>query len=118
MKKKYKEGETMPYVFTYSLVPAHKIQKSAELYLEEMKDARSATRPLAKEIIPNAVKATIDGIETISVYDIKEGKLEEFLKTQQKLMVAYHAIEGFKYNFEVRFKVTEALEMVGMKMPE
>ncbi len=24
----------------------------------------------------------------------------------------------FKYNIEVRFKVTEALEMIGMKMPE
>ena len=108
----------MPYVFTYSLVPAHKIQKSAELYLEEMKDARSATRPLAKEIIPNAAKGTMEGLEVISVYDVKEGKLEEFLKAQQKLMVAYHVIEGFKYKIEVRFKVTEALEMIGMKMPE
>ena len=118
MKKKYKEGETMPYVFTYSLVPAHKIKKSAELYLKEMKEARSATRALAKEIIPNAVKSTKEGIETISVHDVKEGKLEEFLKTQQKLMVAYHAIEEFKYNIEVRFKATEALEMIGMKMLE
>ena len=108
----------MPYVFTYSFVPVHKVNESAELYLKEMKDARSATRPLAKEIIPNAVKATKEGLETISVHDVKEGKLEEFLKTQQKLMVAYHAIEGFKYIIEVRFKVTEALEMVGMKMPE
>jgi len=108
----------MPYVFTYSFVPVHKINKTAELYLKEMKDARSATRPLAKEIIPNAAKATMEGLETISVHDVKEGKLEEFLKTQQKLMVAYHVIEGFKYKIEVRFKVTEALEMVGMKMPE
>jgi len=108
----------MPYVFTYSYVPVHKINKSAEIYLKEMKDARSATRPLAKEIIPNAVKATMEGLEVISVHDVKEGKLEEFLKAQQKLMVAYHAIEGYKYNIEVRFKITEALEMIGMKMPE
>jgi len=108
----------MPYVFTYSYVPVHKINKSAEIYLKEMKEARSATRPLAKEIIPNAAKGTMEGLQTISVYDVKEGKLEEFLITQQKLMVAYHAIEGFKYNIEVRFKITEALEMVGMKMPE
>ena len=108
----------MPYVFTYSYIPVHKVNKSAEIYLKEMKEARSATRALAKEIIPNAAKATMEGLEVISVHDIKEGKLEEFLKTQQKLMVAYHDIEGFKYKIEVRFKVTEALEMIGMKMPE
>ena len=117
MKKKI-EVKNMPYVFTYSLVPAHKIPESAKLYLKEMKDARPATRALAKEIIPNAVKATMEGIEVISVHDVKEGKLEEFLNLQQKLMVAYHDIEGYKYNIEVRFKITEALEMIGMKMPE
>ncbi len=108
----------MPYVFTYSLIPAHKTTESAELYLKERKDERAAMRPLAKEIIPNAVKGTMEGIEVISVHDVKEGKLEEFLNLQQKLMVAYHDIEGYKYNIEVRFKITEALEMIGMKMPE
>ncbi len=108
----------MPYVFTYNLIPSHKINKSAEIYLKERKGERSAMRPLAKEIIPNAVKATMEGIETISVHDVKEGKLEEFLNLQQKLMVAYHDIEGYKYKIEVRFKITEALEMIGMKMPE
>ena len=108
----------MPYVFTYNLVPGHKINKSAEIYLKERKEERAAMRPLAKEIIPNAVKATMEGIEVISVHDVKEGKLEEFLNLQQKLMVAYHDIEGYKYNIEVRFKITEALEMIGMKMPE
>ncbi len=108
----------MPYVFTYSLIPYNKIAESAEIYLKEIKDSRSTLRALAKEIIPNAVKGTMEGMEVIGVYDIKEGKLEEFLNLQQKLMVAYHDIEGYKYNIEVRFKITEALEMIGMKMPE
>ena len=108
----------MPYVFIYNLIPAHKIAESAEIYLKEVKDTRSTIRALAKEIIPNAVKSNMEGIEVIGVYDVKEGKLEEFLNFQQKLMVAYHDIEGYKYNIEVRFKITEALEMIGMKMPE
>jgi len=108
----------MPYVFTYSVAPAQIINKSAEVYLKEMKEARPATRALAKEIIPNALKSTMEGIESISVYDVKEGKLEEFLNVQQNLMIAYHNIEGFKYKIEVRFKATEALKMIGMKMPE
>ncbi len=54
----------------------------------------------------------------ISVFDVKEGKLEEALALQQKQLLEYHVIPGYKYKMEVRFKATEALEMLGMKMPE
>lgn len=108
----------MPYVFTYNLMPTNKAAEIADIYIKELKEDRSSTRPLAKEIIPNAVKATMQGIESISVHDVKEGKLEEFLNVQQNLMVKYHDIEGYKYNIEVRFKITEALSMIGIKMPE
>ena len=33
-------------------------------------------------------------------------------------MTNYHEIEGFRYQTDVRFKATEALEMIGIKMPE
>lgn len=108
----------MPYVFTHNIMPNDKTTEIADIYLKDLKNERSATRPLAKEIIPNAIKATMQGIESISVYDVKEGKLDEFLNVQQNIMVKYHDIVGFKYRIEVRFKVTEALEMIGMKMPE
>ena len=108
----------MPYVFTYNLMPANKANEVAEVYVKALKEERSATRPLAKEVIPNAVKATMEGIESISVHDVKEGKLEEFMNVQQNIMVKYHDIEGYKYKIEVRFKITEALSMIGMKMPE
>jgi hypothetical protein len=52
------------------------------------------------------------------VWDIKEGKLEEFLFKQQESLANYHEIEGYKYQMDVRFKVSEALSMIGLKMPE
>ncbi|MEJ2249813.1 MAG: hypothetical protein P8Y97_09155 [Candidatus Lokiarchaeota archaeon] len=108
----------MPYVFITSYLPNERSAEAAKIYLEFFKEDRSKYKPLSKEIIPNAVKARKDCIEVTGVHDIKEGKLEEFLVLQQNLMVRYHKIEGFRYEIEVRFKVTEALEMLGFKPPE
>ena len=108
----------MPYVVTTSKFAPDQATETAKIYIKTAKDFRLKHRELAKEIVPNAVKATDDGIESFSVYDIKEGKLEEFLFLEQKNLVNYHNIPGYKYHIEVRFKITEALDMVGMKAPE
>jgi len=108
----------MPYVFITSLFPPHTAEKLAKLYVDLLKEERSKLRPLGKEIIPNAVKSTTQGMEVIGVWDIKEGKLEEFLINQQEFLTKYHEIEGYTYQMDVRFKVSEALSMIGLKMPE
>ncbi len=108
----------MSYVFVTSIFPPHTTDKLAKIYVDVIKDLRPKLRATGKEIIPNAVKATTRGIEVIGVWDIKEGKLEEFLSIQAQDMTNYHKIEGFKYQIDVRFKATEALEMIGIKMPE
>lgn len=108
----------MPYVFTTSLFPPNKAQKLAEINVKGLKEFRAAVRSLGKEVISNAVKARTNGIEVIGVWDIKEGKLEEFLIQQQKEMTRYHEVEGFSYSIDVRLKIVEALELLGMKYPE
>jgi len=37
---------------------------------------------------------------------------------QAEALINYHKIEGFRYQMDVRFKATEALSMIGIKMPE
>jgi len=108
----------MPYLFSYNIFPPEQAEAISKVYLEHLKEDRAAMRPLAKEIIPNAVKATMDGMSTIGIFDVKEGKLEECIALQQKQLLAYHVIPGYKYKMEVRFKATEALGMLGMKVPE
>ena len=108
----------MPYVFTTSLFPPDKSQQLAEINIQGLKEFRAGARGLGKEVISNAVKATTNGIEVIGVWDVKEGKLEDFLLHQQKEMTRYHEVEGFSYSIDVRFKIVEALEMLGMKYPE
>lgn len=108
----------MPYVFTTTLFPPDKSQELAKINIEGLKEFRAVARGLGKEVISNAVKATTNGIEVIGAWDIKEGKLEEFLIHQQKEMTRYHKVEGFSYSIDVRFKIVEALELLGMKYPE
>jgi len=105
-------------MFTHNIFPADQAENISKIYLKNIKEARAALRPLAKEVITNSIKATMDGMSAISVHDIKEGKLEEALKLQQELILAYHEIPGYKYRIEIRFKATEALGMLGMKIPE
>ena len=105
-------------MFTYNIFPNDQAENIAKVYLKEIKGARALLRPLGKEVVPNAVKATEEGMTVIGIWDVKEGKLEEILNAQQKLLLAYQEIEGYRYRIEVRFKVTEALEMLGMKVPE
>ena len=108
----------MPYVFVTSIFPPDTTDQLAQIYVDTLKDVRSKLRATGKEIIANAIRATTQGIEVIGVWDIKEGKLEEYLLIEAQAMTNYHKIEGFKYQIDVRFKATEALEMIGMKMPE
>lgn len=108
----------MPYVFTTSYIPYNKSTEVAKIYIATIKEYRSLTRGLHKEIVPNAVKARKDYIESTGVHDVTENKLQEFLLAEQKYLSNFHDIEGYSYTIEVRFKITEALEMVGMKMPE
>lgn len=108
----------MPYVFITSTYPYDKGVEAAKIYIKSISEFKSAIKGLSKEIVPNAIKARKEGIEATGIHDIKPGKLEEFLLLQQKYMVPYHDVEGFRYTIEVRFKVEEALEMIGMNMPE
>ena len=108
----------MPYVFDYVVFPLNKAEEVAKKWVESIQEFRSEARGLAKEVVPNAVKVTMDGIESIGVNEVKEGKLDEFLTALGKSMLVYHDIEGFKYRWEVRATVTEALGLLGMKAPE
>lgn len=108
----------MPYVFIHSMFPGHKAEEISKVYLEEDKKFRVAARGLTKQVIPNAVLSTPEGMDVIGVHDVKEGNLEKFLMVQYESMVPYQRIEGFKYKIEVRLKITEALGMIGLKAPE
>jgi len=112
------KANIMPYVFVTSYIPNDKVEQAAKIHLDTIQEFRKKIRGLSKEIIPNAVIARKDCMEITGVHDIKEGKLGEFLKLQSEVMTNYLKVPGYRFVTEVRFKVTEALAMLGMKAIE
>ena len=90
-----------PYVFVTSIFPSNASKILAEIYVKTLKDLRSQLREKGKEIIPNAIKVTTKSIDVIGIWDIKEGKLEEFLAIEQKALTNYHDAEGYRYQMDV-----------------
>ena len=108
----------MPYIFVTNYLPYNKTQEVAKSYLDIIKDYRAETKGLGKEIIPNAVKARKDHIEVVGVSEVEESNVGKYLQIEQKYQATFHEIEGYSYTIEVRLKLQEALEMMGLKMPE
>lgn len=108
----------MPYVFTTGYVPYNKTQEVIKIYLETLKDFYAETKGIAKEIIPTAIKARKDHIEVVGVYEVDQSNVGKYLQIEQKYQANYHNIEGLSYAIEVRLKAQEALEIMGLKMPE
>lgn len=53
----------------------------------------------------------------MSVYDVKEGKLEEALKIARSTLAMFQPIEGYESKVEVWSTVTESFEAIGMQTP-
>lgn len=107
----------MPYIITTSSYPTHKAKKVAELYFDMLKEF-PPDRSIEKELVPAAVTTTDRGIRVVNISLAKAGKLEEVYHRTGKAMAMFQSIEGFEYSIRVWSTVVEALETLGMKLPE
>ncbi len=107
----------MPYIMTTSLYPSDKAPEVAEKYLEAI-TKYPQDENLGTLVIPAAVKATEDGIKVIAIEEVKEGKLEEALVRTAKINVMFHGITGHRYRTDLYLKIEEALDLIGMSIPE
>ncbi|MFX0139345.1 MAG: hypothetical protein ACFFDN_37240 [Candidatus Hodarchaeota archaeon] len=107
----------MPYLVITSWFPMIKGGEVAEKYIEGRKQF-PPDRSLAKEVIQGVIKVKKDKAMSITISEVKEGKLDEAFKRQQESMIPYHDIQGFEYSIEVFLSFAEAMSMIGMKAPE
>lgn len=89
----------MPYVVIKTWFPSNKANEVAKIYIEERKKY-PIDRSLGKEVV-TAVSSDENGIITLGVIDVKEGKLEEILTRDRNIGVMYLNIEGYKRKQEV-----------------
>ncbi len=107
----------MVMVVSTSWFPTNKSAEVGKKYLEILKQF-PRDKTISKVIIPVGVRASSDGMKAFSVFEIKEGKLKEFMDLAYKQILIYSEIEGYKTEMEFYMSGVEALPLVGLKMPE
>jgi len=75
-------------------------------------------RSLVKETIQVAVTTNPKGVESLTITNVKEGKLTEALLWTYKRMTYLQSIKGFEYKIRVWTSIVEALESINRKLPE
>ena len=106
----------MPYIVTTSLYPTDKAMEAVKKYLETL-EKYPPDKTLGTEVVPAAVKTTEQGVRAITIFEVKEGKLEKALTRVASEMVVFQSVVGFEYSIDVYFTLPEAMATVGMSLP-
>jgi hypothetical protein len=107
----------MVIVVSTTTFPYNKVKDVAKLFLEVTKKL-PANRELEKPILRMAARVSEEGLKTISITEVKDGKYKEFMKHLSKVEMEYFQIEGLKFNVETYLSGIDAMSLVGMEMPE
>ena len=107
----------MVMVVSTSWFPTSKSAEVGKKFLEVVKQF-PPDKTISKVIVRVGVRTTKDGMKSFSIYEIKEGKLKEFMNLAYKQILIYSEIEGYKTEMEFYMSGVEALPLVGLEMPE
>ena len=107
----------MPYLFTTSSYPSDLRDEVVEAYFKMLKEM-PYDKSLGKEIIQAAVTTNPKGIKSLSIMNVKEGKLTEAILWTHRRMTYFQLIKGFEYKIRVWTTIVEALESINRKLPE
>lgn len=107
----------MVIVVSTSYFPADKAAEVGKTYLEVDKQF-PVDKTISKLLVRAAVRITPEGMKTMIISEVKEGKVREFLERVYKQILIYSKIKGYRANIEVFMSGVEALPLIGLKMPE
>ncbi len=92
--------------------------KSSEVAKKNMELIRKyPTDPSIGKVLIIGVRATLEGMKVFAVGEAKKGKVEDFMSHLVKLYQEYTDLEGYRYEIELYFDVTEAYKVLGMEAP-
>ena len=106
----------MPYLFTTSSYPTDLRDEVVKAYFKMLKEM-PFDKSLGKETIQVAVTTNPKGVKSLSIANIKEGKLTEAILWTYKRMTYFQEIKGFEYKLRVWTNIVEALESIGESLP-
>lgn len=73
--------------------------------------------PKGVRLLETYVIATKQGIESYTIYRIKDENFVQAYKELQESYVVFHNIVGYRYKIDIVLTTAEAFPMVGLKPP-
>jgi hypothetical protein len=107
----------MVYLITRHWFPSHKAKEVAKKFIETIPKYPPEDITISI-LISQATKITKKGVFIITTQEVKPGKLEEAMSRESEAQSNFLDIENYEYSIDVFYNTTEALEIIGMKLPE
>jgi len=106
----------MVLIMVTTWYPLTKATEVAKKYIEVMQKIPSDPS-IAKPLVTAAVSPGKDGIEVISISEVRKGKYEEALNRANRRMVMFFGIEGYRYEIKTLLTLEEAMPLIGLAPP-
>jgi uncharacterized protein with ACT and thioredoxin-like domain len=107
----------MVYVLSTVWFPPVKGEEVGKKLLEAVKKYPE-DKSIGKTILAGALMRTKYGIKGISIYEVKEGKLDVALERVGDILAIYSEIEGVNSRIDTMATLVESMDAVGLKAPE
>ncbi|MHA2182487.1 MAG: hypothetical protein ACXAAH_13790 [Promethearchaeota archaeon] len=107
----------MPYLVVFTCWPSDKIPEMVKKAIE-VAQKFPPDDSLGEQVVPNAINGKLDGMKSLAVTLVKEGKLEETIARAGQIVNIYATIPGFEYSIEVWSTPLEAYAAIGQTPPE
>lgn len=107
----------MVLLITENWWPANKAEEVGKKYLEALKKYPE-NRAISKPIVRSAIWTTNEGMHSITVNDIKPGKVKEAMDLATQTELVMSSIEGWRYSINIAYDLAEAMPLIGLKAPE
>jgi hypothetical protein len=106
----------MVIMIVESWFPPGKSSDAGKTWIEIVKKY-PPDRSISKRLFV-AVRPTREGMNTIGVWDVKDGKYKEALARMNAAMLMYGKIEGFNYEIKTYMSAVEAMPIIGLEVPD
>ncbi len=101
------------YLVVSEVYPNNAAKEVASLYVKAI-TKYPHNDSLAVPIVPAALRTILQGIESLSVYEIKKGKAEDAVNYISTRLMMFNDIQGYRWTINLYLNLEEALKLVGM----
>lgn len=101
------------YLIVTSTYPGDKVKEVSNMYVKAMTKYPTDAN-LGNPVVPVAIRSTFQGIEVMSISEVKKGKLDDAMTLAVNRLTMFHDIQGYRYTISTYLNLEEAMKAIGM----